>query len=81
MDKLEKWVRIRIRLVGFCFLVVFSFIVVRAFQIQVLDQKEWQKRAERQHQKVISLTPRRGTIYDQSGEGLAMSVKVDSIYI
>ena len=31
MDKLEKWVRIRIRLVGFCFLVAFSFIVVRAF--------------------------------------------------
>lgn len=81
MDKLEKWVRIRIRLVGFCFLVVFSFIVVRAFQIQVLGQEEWQKRAERQHQKVISLTPRRGTVYDQSGEELALSVEVDSIYI
>ncbi len=81
MDKLEKWVRIRIRLVGFCFLVAFSFIVVRAFQLQVLGQEEWQKRAERQHQKIISLTPRRGTIFDQSGEELALSVEVDSIYI
>jgi len=81
MDKLEKWVRVRIRLVGFCFLVAFSFIVVRAFQLQVLGQEEWQKRAERQHQKVISLTPRRGTIYDRSGEELALSVVVDSVYI
>ncbi|WP_432822421.1 penicillin-binding protein [Trichloromonas sp.] len=81
MDKLEKWVRIRIRLVGFCFLVAFSFIVVRAFQLQVLGQEEWRKRADRQHQKVISLTPKRGTIYDQSGEELALSVEVDSIYV
>jgi cell division protein FtsI (penicillin-binding protein 3) len=81
MDKLEKWVRIRIRLVGFCFLVVFSFIVVRAFQIQVLGQEEWRKRAERQHQKIIPLTPRRGTIYDRSGEVLALSVEVDSFYM
>lgn len=81
MDKLEKWVRIRIRLVGFCFLVAFSFIVVRAFQLQVLGQDEWKKRAERQHQKVVSLTPRRGTIFDHNGEELALSVEVDSIYI
>lgn len=81
MDKLEKWVRIRIRLAGFCFLIVFSFIAVRAFQIQVLGQEEWRKRAERQHQKIISLNPKRGTIFDRNGEELALSVEVDSISI
>lgn len=81
MDKLEKWVRIRIRLVGFCFLIVFSFIVVRAFQLQVLGQEEWRKRADRQHQKTVPLTPKRGTIYDQGGEELALSIEVESIYL
>lgn len=81
MDKLEKWVRIRIRLVGFCFLIAFSFIVVRAFQLQVLGQEEWRKRADRQHQKSVPLTPKRGTIYDQGGEELALSIEVDSIYL
>ncbi|MDX9708271.1 MAG: penicillin-binding protein [Trichloromonas sp.] len=81
MDKLEKWIRIRIRLAGFCFLIVFSFIVVRAFQLQVLGQEEWRKRADRQHQKSVPLTPKRGTIYDQGGEELALSIEVDSIYL
>ena len=81
MDKQEKWVRLRIRLVGLCFLVVFGFIAARGFHLQVLNQDEWQKRAERQHQKVIPLIPQRGTIYDRNGETLAQSLEVDSIYI
>ncbi len=81
MDKLEKWIRLRIKLVAFCFLVAFVLVAVRAFQLQVLGQEGWKKRAERQHQKVISLTPKRGTIYDRNGEELALSVEVDSIYV
>ncbi len=81
MDKLEKWVRIRIRLVGVCFLIAFSFIVVRAFQLQVLGQEEWRKRADRQHQKSVPLTPKRGTIYDRGGEEMALSIEVDSVYL
>lgn len=81
MIKPERGVRIRIRLVGFLFLMVFSCIVVRAFQLQVVGQEEWRKRAERQHQKTVSLTPKRGTIFDRNGEELALSVRVDSIYI
>ncbi|MBE0597350.1 MAG: penicillin-binding protein, partial [Desulfuromonadales bacterium] len=77
----EKWVGIRIRLIGFCFLVVFALVVVRAFQLQVLGEDEWRKRAERQHQRVIPLTPQRGTIYDRNGEELALSIEVDSLYL
>jgi cell division protein FtsI (penicillin-binding protein 3) len=81
MDAQEKWIRFRIRLVGLCFIAAFGLITVRAFQLQVLGQEEWQRRAERQHQKVIPLTPQRGTIFDRNGEELALSLEVDSIFV
>ena len=81
MDAQEKWIRFRIRLVGFCFIAAFGLITVRAFQLQVLGQDEWQKRAERQHQKIIPLIPQRGAIFDRNGEELALSIEVDSIFV
>lgn len=81
MSKSEKWVRIRIRLVGFCFIAVFGLVAVRAFHLQVVCQDDWKKRAERQHQRVIPLTPERGTIYDRNGEELALSIEVDSVFV
>lgn len=81
MDKLEKWTRVRIRFVGFLFVLAFVLVVARAFQLQVLGQETWQRRAERQHQKVIPLTAQRGTIYDRNGEEMALSIEVDSIFV
>ncbi len=81
MEEREKWARIRIRIVGVFFILAFGLIVARAFHLQVLSREELQARAERQHQKVIPLTPQRGTIYDRNGEELAVSVEVDSIYV
>ncbi len=81
MDRQGKWIRFRIRLVSAGFVIAFVLIVARAFSLQVLAQEQWQKRAERQHQKVIPLTPQRGTIYDRNGEELALSVEVDSIFV
>ncbi len=81
MDRVEKWTRARIRFVGFLFIVAFVLVVARAFQLQVLGQETWQRRAERQHQKVIPLTAQRGTIYDRNGEELAVSIEVDSIFV
>ncbi|AMV73116.1 penicillin-binding protein [Desulfuromonas carbonis] len=78
---MEKWVRVRIRLVGLCFLAAFGFVAARAFHLQVLGQANWERRAERQHQKVIPLIPKRGTIYDRNGESLAVSLEVDSVYL
>jgi len=81
MDRPERWTQFRIRLVAIGFAAAFLLIGVRAFHLQVLNQDEWRKRAERQHQKVIPLAPQRGTIYDRNGEELAVSLEVDSIYI
>ena len=81
MAEREKWIRIRIRLIAIIFILAFGFIVARAFQLQVLGQDRWQKKADRQYQKTIPLTAQRGTIFDRNGEELAVSVEVDSIFI
>ncbi|MCK4507049.1 MAG: transpeptidase family protein [Desulfuromonadales bacterium] len=81
MKELGKGVRVRIRLIGVVFILGFALVTMRAFDLQVLQEQQWGERAERQHQKVIPLTPQRGTIYDSNGEELAVSVDVDSIYI
>ena len=80
MKELGKGVRIRIRLIGVVFVLGFALVTMRAFDLQVLQEQQWNERAERQHQKVIPLTPQRGTIFDSNGEELAVSVDVDSIY-
>lgn len=80
MAEREKWIRIRIRLVAICFILAFGFIVARAFELQVLGQERWQKKATRQYQRTIPLAAERGTIFDRNGEELAVSVEVDSLY-
>src|SRR5210317_755708 len=81
MKEMEKGVRIRIRLIGVIFALGFVLVTMRAFDLQVLQEQQWDERAVKQHQKVIPLTPQRGTIYDSNGEELAVSVDVDSIYV
>ncbi len=81
MKELDKGVRIRIRLIGVIFTIGFVLVAMRAFDLQVMQEQQWDERAERQHQKVIPLTPQRGTIYDTNGEELAVSVDVDSVYV
>jgi len=81
MNGREKWLLLRIRLFGLLFLAAFTLVAVRAYHLQVRRQDDWVKRAERQHQRVIPLTPQRGTIYDRNGEELALSIETDSIYV
>jgi len=80
MKELEKGVRLRIRVIGVIFTLGFALVAMRAFDLQVLQEQQWDERAERQHQKTIPLTPQRGTIYDRNGEELAVSINVDSVY-
>jgi cell division protein FtsI (penicillin-binding protein 3) len=79
-DKREKWARVRIRIIGSFFAVFFAVVGVRAFYLQIIKEDEWQKRAERQHRKVVPLTPARGTIYDSTGSSMAVSIEMDSCF-
>jgi cell division protein FtsI (penicillin-binding protein 3) len=79
-DSREKWSRIRIRIIGVFFAVFFVLTSARAFYLQILKKDDWTKRADKQHQKMVPLTPARGTIYDSTGAPLAVSVEVDSCF-
>ncbi len=79
-DAKEKWSRIRIRIVGGAFALFFVVTSARAFYLQIIKQDDWVKLADRQHQKIVPLTPARGTIYDRNGAALAVSIEVDSCF-
>ncbi len=55
-------------------------IGARLYSIQVVQSEDFRSRAERQQQRVLEISPRRGAIYDRSGNELAVSIEVDSLY-
>lgn len=76
----EKWITLRIRFIGGFFVLLFALTVCRAFYLQVIERDHLLKLADRQHQRIIPLTPVRGTIYDANGAAMAVSVEMDSCY-
>lgn len=58
----------------------FLLVSVRLVVLQAFQHAEWSKRAEREHEKNVSIEAERGTIYDRNGMVLAMNVEVPSIY-
>lgn len=80
MGDREKWARIRIILIGGFFGLLFFTAIGRAFQLQILQHEELVKRADKQHQRIVPLTPARGTILDRNGAPLAVSLEMDSCY-
>ena len=76
----EKWDRIRIKLIGCLFALVFAAVLSRAYYLQIVKTEEWVKLAERQHQKTVQLTPARGNISDRNGLPLAVSIEMDSCF-
>ena len=68
------------RSVAFLFALVFVLTAGRAFYLQVLQKDHLVKLAEKQHQRIVALTPGRGAIYDQHNAPLAVSIEMDSCY-
>lgn len=79
-DEREKWARVRIIMVGMIFGLMFLTVVGRVFYLQILQHEELVKKAERQHQHRVDLTPARGSILDRNGTPLAESIHMDSCY-
>src|SRR6266700_189390 len=48
--------------------------------LQLYRHREYLTRAQRQQQRVIEITPKRGAIYDRNMHPLAMSIPVDSAF-
>lgn len=68
----------------YCLLVLmlagFGIILFRLVTLQVLQAAELTARADRQHQKSVTLEGARGTVIDRHGKVLAMNVEVPSIF-
>src|SRR5262252_766092 len=58
----------------------FVLICGRLVWLQVVDYGDYTQRAVRQQQRSIEVSPVRGNIYDRSGNELAMTVQVDSVF-
>ena len=52
----------------------------RLFFLHVVHSAEYRQLAERQQQRRLDVSPRRGIIYDRNGNELAASIKVDSLF-
>ena len=55
-------------------------IILRLYDLQIIQYVQLLARAERQQQRTVEIAPKRGTIYDRHMHPLAMSLSVDSVY-
>jgi cell division protein FtsI (penicillin-binding protein 3) len=55
-------------------------LVARLYHLQIIQYVELLSRAQRQQQRTLEVTPKRGIIYDRQAHPLAMSLVVDSIF-
>src|SRR5512137_3024752 len=75
-----NWFKVRIIFLSCLLLFCFALITGRMFQLQVLKKEQLYKLAAQQQHIQIPLVPKRGTIYDNRGDELAVSIEVDSVY-
>lgn len=73
--------RIKITLIGAVFFMFFCVIILRAYQLQILDNAKLKRLARSQYRTKLILNPRRGAIYDRNGQILALDVAVASVGI
>jgi cell division protein FtsI (penicillin-binding protein 3) len=75
-----NWFKVRIFLISFLLSICFVLIVIRMFQLQVLKKEKLYRMATQQQHVQIPLVPKRGIIYDQKGNELAVSIEVESVF-
>lgn len=57
-----------------------GLICARLVQLQVVRHGEFVQRAERQQQRLITVSPKRGILYDRNRRELAISISVESAF-
>ena len=61
-------------------MVLFALVVARLLWLQVIDAPNLSAKAQSLHTTNVTLTAKRGTIYDRNGNVLATSVECRTIY-
>ena len=72
--------RMRLGIAKGLFLAIFFVIGGRAFQLQVLQGDRLMRLGQKQHLKEWIVLPKRGAVVDRTGEALALSLEVQSVY-
>ena len=70
----------RLYLLGGILLLWCCAICLRLVYLQLFRYGDFEQRAQRQQQRTIDVSPKRGIIYDRAGHELAMSILVDSVF-
>jgi cell division protein FtsI (penicillin-binding protein 3) len=76
----EEKVHVRLLIVAGVALLWMTAIFGRLGYLQLVRHSEYLVRAQRQQQRTIEITPKRGAIYDRNMHPLAMSVPVESAF-
>src|SRR5437899_6621312 len=79
-DRREFTASERLLLVSSLILICLVAVVGRLGYLQLFRHSEYLARATRQQQRIIEITPKRGSIYDRNMDPLAMSIPVDSVF-
>jgi cell division protein FtsI/penicillin-binding protein 2 len=62
------------------FLVWVLAIILRLYDLQIIQYVQLLARADHQQQRTVEIAPKRGIVYDRKMHPLAMSLAVDSVY-
>jgi cell division protein FtsI (penicillin-binding protein 3) len=76
---INKWVRLRIGLVGVGLIFLTLWVSGRFFQLQAIRGPELGEEASREYQRFCPILPVRGMILDRRGTELAVSTRVSSV--
>ena len=84
-DSLERPSNVRLKKREFLLLIFFTlalfFMLYRVGYIQFVKGEEYQKMAYANQTQKRQINPKRGTIYDRDGKGLAISASVDTVSV
>lgn len=75
----KKYIRLRIRIVGFLFMTFFTIIASKAVYLQIFRGPWLSQKAAYEYEKYLTLNGKRGTIYDTKHKEMAVSIEVTSI--
>jgi len=76
----EEKVHVRLLIVAGVALLWMTTVFGRLGSLQLIRHSDYLVRAQRQQQRTIEITPKRGAIYDRNMHPLAMSVPVESAF-
>ncbi|MBI1749179.1 MAG: PASTA domain-containing protein [Acidobacteria bacterium] len=72
--------RIRLVVVAIVAVLWMGAVLARLSYLQLFRYTEYLGRAQRQQQRIVEISPKRGVLYDRNLRELAMSISVDSLF-